>query len=80
MKNLFKSIFIAIFPMVAICVFATSIIQLVQQGFSYLSLGNLLTSTTITILFAGLLMELLARKDTKKQRIYKMQKIELKRF
>jgi len=61
MKNLFKSIFIAIFPMVAIYAFIASIAQLVQQGFSFLSLGNLLTSTAIIILFAGLFIKSQAR-------------------
>lgn len=54
MKNLFKSIFIAIFPAFSLYVFIDSSIHLYQHSFSFTYLGRLLTALTIVVFFAGL--------------------------
>ncbi|MBE9491017.1 MAG: redoxin domain-containing protein [Bacteroidetes bacterium] len=61
MKNLFKSIFIALFPMLALYVLIDSSLHLFQHDFSFRYLGRLVTALTIAILFAGLFIVSQAR-------------------
>lgn len=61
MKNLFKSIFIALFPMLALYVLIDSSIHLIQHDFSFRYLGRLVSALTIVILFAGLFIKSQAR-------------------
>ena len=61
MQNLLKSIFIAIFPMLALYVFIDSSVHLFQHGFSFRYLGRLVSALTIVILFAGLFIKSQAR-------------------
>ncbi|PHS64802.1 MAG: alkyl hydroperoxide reductase [Flavobacterium sp.] len=56
MKNLLKSIFISIFPVLAIYAMIVSGIYLFKNGFSFLYLGQLIISTTIVFFFAGLFL------------------------
>ena len=61
MKNLFKSIFIALFPMLALYVLIDSSLHLFQYDFSFRYLGRLISALTIVILFAGLFIVSQAR-------------------
>ena len=61
MKNLFKSIFVALFPMLALYVLIDSSLHLFQHDFSFRYLGRLVTALTIAILFAGLFIVSQAR-------------------
>jgi len=61
MQNLLKSIFIAIFPMLALYVLIDSSLHLVQYGFSFRYLGRLVSALTIVVLFAGLFIKPQAR-------------------
>lgn len=61
MKNLYKSIFIALFPMFALYVLIDSCLHLIQYDFSFRYLGRLLSALTIVILFAGLFIKSQAR-------------------
>ena len=61
MKNLFKSIFITLFPMLALYVLIDSSLHLFQYDFSFRYLGRLISALTIVILFAGLFIVSQAR-------------------
>ncbi len=61
MKNLFKSIFISLFPAFALYVFIDSSIYLFQHGLSFRYLGRLIIALTIVIFFAGLFIKSQAR-------------------
>jgi peroxiredoxin len=61
MKNLFKSIFISLFPAFALYVFIDSSIHLFQHGLSFRYLGRLIIALTIVIFFAGLFIKSQAR-------------------
>ena len=61
MKNLFKSIFIALFPMFALYLLIDSGLHLIQHDFSFRYSGRLLSALTIVILFAGLFIKPQAR-------------------
>lgn len=61
MKNLLKSIFIAIFPMFALYVLIDSCIHLIQHDFSFRYLGRLVSALTIVAFFAGLFIKSQAR-------------------
>ena len=61
MKNLLKSIFIALFPMLALYTLSNSIIQFFQNEFSYLLFGNFISAITLVILFLGLFTKSQAR-------------------
>ena len=61
MKNLFKSIFITLFPMLALYVLIDSSLHLFQHDFSFRYLGRLISALTIVILFAGLFIVSQAR-------------------
>jgi peroxiredoxin len=61
MQNLLKSIFIAIFPMLALYVFIDSSIHLTQHDFSFRYLGRLVSALAIVVLFAGLFIKPQAR-------------------
>ena len=68
MKNILKSIFISVFPALAIYAMIVSCINLVQQGFSYRYLGLLINSSTIVFFFAGLFLKPQARTSKKLNR------------
>jgi hypothetical protein len=61
MKNLFKSIFIALFPMLALYVLIDSSLHLIKHDLSFRYLGRLLSALTIVVLFAGLFVKSQAR-------------------
>jgi len=61
MKNLLKSIFIAIFPMLALYVLINSSLHLIQHDLSFRYLGRLVSALTIVVLFAGLFIKSQAR-------------------
>lgn len=61
MKNLFKSLFIAVFPMFAMYVLIVSSLHLIQHDFSFRYLGRLLTALTIVVFFTGLFIKSQAR-------------------
>lgn len=61
MKNLFKSIFISLFPAFTLYVFIDSSIHLFQHGLSFRYLGRLIIALTIVIFFAGLFIKSQAR-------------------
>jgi len=61
MKNIFKSVFITLFPAFAVYACIVSCINLFQQGFSYRYLGQLIISGTIVFFFAGLFLKPQAR-------------------
>jgi len=54
MKNLLKSIFIAVFTMYVLYVLIVSIMQIIQHGFTFHYVGLLISSLSIVVLFAGL--------------------------
>jgi len=57
MKNLLKSLFISVFPALALYVLIDSILHLVQHDFSYRYLGRLISALIIVIFFAGLFIK-----------------------
>ena len=61
MKNLFKSIFIALFPMFALYLLIDSSLHLIWNDFSFRYLGQLLSALTIVIFFTGLFIKPQAR-------------------
>lgn len=61
MKNLFKSLFIAVFPMFALYVLIDSSLHLIQHDFSFRYLGRLISALTIVVFFAGLFIKSQAR-------------------
>ena len=61
MKNLLKSIFIAIFPMFALYVAINSSLHLLQHDFSFQYLGRLFLALTIVVFFASLFVKPRAR-------------------
>ncbi len=61
MKNLFKSIFIAVFPVFAMYVLINSSLHLIQHDFPFRYLGRLLSALTIVVFFAGLFITSQAR-------------------
>lgn len=61
MKNLSKSIFIALFPMFALYILVDSIIPLFQNNISYRYIGRIIISLSIIIFFASLFIKSQAR-------------------
>ncbi len=61
MKNIFKSLFIAVFPMFALYILIDSSLHLVQHNFSFRYLGRLISALTIVVFFAGLFIKSQAR-------------------
>ena len=61
MKNILKSIFITLFPTVAMWIFITIVINLNIDNIQINNLGNLLSSFTILFFFGGLFIKSTAR-------------------
>ena len=61
MRNILKSIFISVFPVFALYLFIQSILEQVNSGFSYFLLGEMISSITVVIFFAGLFIKPRAR-------------------
>ena len=61
MNNILKSVFIILFPMLALFVLIDSTLHLIQHDFSFRYLGRLVSALTIIIFFAGLFIILQAR-------------------
>ncbi len=61
MKNLFKSFFIALFPMFAIYVLVDSIVNSFQNDLTYRYVGRIIIALTIIIFFASLFIKSQAR-------------------
>jgi len=61
MSNLLKGIFVSLLPLVALILSIVSCIDLFQKGFSYTNLGTLISSATITFLFASIFIVQRAR-------------------
>jgi len=69
MNNIFKSIFIALFPMFAVYVLVDSILHVYQNNLSFRYLGRGLIALTIIVFFAGLFIKSQAR-TSKNLRLY----------
>jgi peroxiredoxin len=64
MRNILKSIFISVFPAFALYFFIQSILEQLNSDFSYFLLGEMISSITIIIFFAGLFIKPRARTST----------------
>ncbi|WP_109299933.1 peroxiredoxin [Aquimarina sp. AU474] len=63
MKNVFKSIFISIFPVIALYFVIDSVIHLINHGVSYRYIGRLIIAITIVSFFGLLFLKPIARTD-----------------
>ncbi|MEL6811770.1 MAG: peroxiredoxin family protein [Bacteroidota bacterium] len=61
MKNLFRSLFISLFPLYALYLTIDGILHVSEHGFSLRYGGRLITSMTVVVLFAGLFIVKRAR-------------------
>ncbi len=61
MQNLFKSIFISIFPVFALYVVIQYIWIFIQEGFSFQSTGMIIAALPVVIFFTGLFLKPVAR-------------------
>lgn len=63
MKNLLKSIFISVFPVIALYFAIDGIIHIFNHGISYRHIGRLVVAFTIVSFFLGLFIKPVARTD-----------------
>ena len=63
LESILRSLFISVFPFIALLMFAYGIIQYYDRGFSMGLLGILIVSAMIVIFFAGLFIMPRARTD-----------------
>ncbi len=63
MKNISKSIFISIFPVIALYFMIDSVIHLINHGISYRYIGRLLIAISIVSFFSLLFLKPIARTD-----------------
>ncbi|MDY8138520.1 peroxiredoxin family protein [Aquimarina sp. 2201CG5-10] len=63
MKTVLKSIFISIFPVIALYFVIDSVIHLINHGISYRYIGRLMVSVTIASFFLGLFIKPVARTE-----------------
>ena len=61
MKNISKSVFISVFPAIALYILIDSILHLVEYGFSIRYLGRIIITISIVLFFAGLFLKPSAR-------------------
>jgi len=64
MKNLLKSIFISVFPLIALYFAIHSTIHLIQNGLSYRLLGRIIVAATIASFFIFIFIKPVARTDS----------------
>jgi len=63
MKNLLKSLFISLFPLLALYAIIISCFHLFTQNFNYVYLGTLITALPIVFFFSNLFIKPVARTD-----------------
>ena len=63
MKNISKSIFVSVFPVVALALMVLTVLHLIDHGMSYRYMGRLLTASTVVIFFLGLFVKPVARTE-----------------
>jgi peroxiredoxin len=64
MKNILKSIFISVFPLIAIYLLVTSISNLLKEPISMYQTGKIISSFSVIIFFTGLFLKPQARTST----------------